>query len=79
MKWGCDGMGKWECGRRKAERSMEMGMRKGERCSIEHKAEGRGHSVKGNIGRRKWEWGLRPVGAIGAYAPEGRRKWEWIG
>jgi len=29
-------------------------------------------------GDRFWkvEWGLRPVGAIGAYAPEGRRKGE---
>ena len=27
---------------------------------------------------RKWngEWGLRPVGGIGAYAPEGRQKAE---
>ena len=26
---------------------------------------------------RKWEFGLRPLGAIGAYAPEGGRKdWE---
>ncbi len=25
----------------------------------------------------KWEGGLRPVGAIGAYAPEGMRKGEW--
>ena len=26
---------------------------------------------------RKWEYGLRPVGAIGAYAPEGMRKVDW--
>ncbi len=27
----------------------------------------------------KWECGLRPVGAIEAYAPEGRRNGEGIG
>jgi hypothetical protein len=27
---------------------------------------------------RKWECGLRPIGAIVAYAPEGMRKWELI-
>ena len=25
---------------------------------------------------RKWEFGLRPVGGIGAYAPEGMQKWK---
>jgi hypothetical protein len=29
---------------------------------------------KASSRRRKWECGLRPVGAIGAYAPEGIRK-----
>ena len=30
----------------------------------------------GMEGFLKWEVGLRPVGAIGAYAPEGMRNWE---
>jgi hypothetical protein len=59
---------KWEVGMRKAEgrrrRKWEVGMRKGKEFG-RWKAEGR---------RRKGECGLRPVGAIGAYAPEGMRK-----
>ena len=33
-------------------------------------------SQKAEDGIRKWECGLRPVGAKGAYAPEGMRKWD---
>jgi hypothetical protein len=41
--------------------------------------DGRGDLERGRYGRWNWGCGLRPVGAIGAYAPEGRWNKEKLG